>query len=270
MSIKDGIKEIITSRGVVISTKKFPIPAMDNGNKDFLITTITLQENDTAGRFICNCLNLSIDGYGFNPENAEKNMLENVRIFFKINFEKLSNEDAWDNIIELHNDDTCNELWDAYYKFNERCKIMTLPTLIENLLKPLAILKKEAEASIGFFQAVSKMRKLQKSCIGQPVKGLKDTEKQVDDFLAKRMVVEVHQNLTHGCLNERQYEQLMDGIKDTPKTSYKCAECGNEIITIVVRHPLGDSEPEYEKHCDKCGCKDFYTTTGGDMVMEGE
>jgi len=47
-------------------------------------------------------------------------------------------------------------------------------------------LNQKLNVLLDFVDNVATMRKLQKSCIGQPVTGLKDVENIVDDFLAKR------------------------------------------------------------------------------------
>lgn len=43
----------------------------------------------------------------------------------------------------------------------------------------------EIDKHVEFINNVKRMRELQKRCVGQPVTGLKDAEKIVDDFLAK-------------------------------------------------------------------------------------
>ena len=69
---------------------------------------------------------------------------------------------------------------------------MELQTIEEILKEPIELLKKEVEEYNAFYQAVSRMRELQKN--GWKYMALisdeKAAEKQVDDFLAKRSEVQ--------------------------------------------------------------------------------
>ena len=73
------------------------------------------------------------------------------------------------------------------------------PTLEQTLLEPLELLKQTAEEVNQFYQAVSRMRELQKetwelsnevpeNVLHEKLLQTTAAEKQVDDFLAKRRV----------------------------------------------------------------------------------
>jgi len=109
-----SLKEIKTTRGTVWGAKSYPFSTGNNRVYDILLHVLIINDTD---EFVCTCLNLQIDGYGKTPEEAENDMKENVRQFIDVNFEKLSNDDAWRNIFDLHRiSGSIKEYWDAFFE----------------------------------------------------------------------------------------------------------------------------------------------------------
>jgi len=110
-------KPIRVARGEVVGIGKFKIPKTVKFDYEIqLLSFLSIKESDDS--FISTCIHLHIDGYGKTEEEADRNMMKNASFFLSQNFNKLSIEDAWDNLRDLFkSDDWSNELWTAYHEF---------------------------------------------------------------------------------------------------------------------------------------------------------
>ena len=134
------------SRGVVVGIGKVKIPRTQEFNYEIqLLSFLDIQKSETS--FVSTCIHLRIDGYGKTIEEAEADMVENAYYFLCQNFQKLSLEDAWDNLRDLFkSDDWSNELWDAYHEVQILLSTQGRSTdNIVNLSKRLEQLAKRVE-----------------------------------------------------------------------------------------------------------------------------
>ena len=134
------------SRGNVVAIGKVKIPRTQEFNHEIqLLSFLDIQESEAS--FISTCIHLRIDGYGKTIEEAEEDMVESIYYFLCKNFEKLSLEDAWDNLRDLYKaDDWSNELWDAYHEVQIQLSIQGKSTdNTANLLKRLDLLSKRVK-----------------------------------------------------------------------------------------------------------------------------
>jgi hypothetical protein len=104
------------SRGTVVGIGKVKVPRSQELDQEIqLLSFLDIRESDTS--FISTCIHLRIDGYGKTPAEAERDMVQSIYYFLCQNFQKLSPEDAWDNLFDYFAaDDWSNELWNAYHK----------------------------------------------------------------------------------------------------------------------------------------------------------
>ena len=109
-------RTIKISRGDVVAIGNVKTPRAYELERGIpLLSFLDIQESATS--FISTCIPLRIDGYGKTIEEAEEDMIDNISYFLYQNFEKLSPEDAQENIKDLEQlDEWSNELWDAYNK----------------------------------------------------------------------------------------------------------------------------------------------------------
>jgi hypothetical protein len=111
------LSEIRIPRGNVVGIGKFKIPL----TREFYYTCPPLHYmiiKELEDNFVSICIDLLIDGYGGNAKEAKKDMIDSVRFFMIKNFEKLSPEDAWDNLFDLIKiSDQSIPLWDAYHEY---------------------------------------------------------------------------------------------------------------------------------------------------------
>ena len=108
-------EELKIHRGNVVGIGKVKIPLTQGFNYNKWLSFLDIQESETS--FISTCINLRIDGYGETKEEAENDMFENIIYFLYQNFDKLSPNDALENLKELYeSDDWSNELWNVYHK----------------------------------------------------------------------------------------------------------------------------------------------------------
>ena len=138
--------EVNISRGVVVGIGKVKIPRTQELDYEIqLLSFLDIQESETS--FISTCIHLRIDGYGKTIEEAEADMVESVYYFLCQNFQKLSLEDAWDNLKDLFkSDDWSNELWDAYHEVQILLSMQGKSTdNIANLSRRLELLAKRVE-----------------------------------------------------------------------------------------------------------------------------
>jgi len=119
---------IVVSRGEVVGIGKVKIPRTDKFNHEIqMLSFVDIKEADDS--FISTCIHLRLDGYGNTAEEAELNMAENAYFFLRQNFQKLSLEDAWDNLRDLFkSDDWSDELWDAYHEAQIQLSMQGVPT----------------------------------------------------------------------------------------------------------------------------------------------
>jgi polyhydroxyalkanoate synthesis regulator phasin len=134
------------SRGEVIGIGKVKIPRTQDFDYEIqMLTFIVIKE--TGNSFISTCIHLHIDGYGKTANEANKDMVENIYYFLRKNFEKLSLNDAWDNLEDLFKSDKwSNELWDAYHAVQIKLSIQGRSTdNIDNLQKRIDHLLKRVK-----------------------------------------------------------------------------------------------------------------------------
>jgi len=134
------------SRGTVVGIGKIKIPRTQEFDHEIqLLSFLDIQETENS--FISTCIHLRIDGYGKTIEEAEADMVENVYYFLCQNFQKLSFDDAWDNLQDLFkSDDWSNKLWDAYHDVQILLSMQGRSTdNIANLSKRLDQLAKRVE-----------------------------------------------------------------------------------------------------------------------------
>ena len=114
---------INVSRGTVIGIGKAKIPRTSDFDHEIpMLSFLVIRESETS--FISTCIHLRIDGYGNTPKGSMSDMVENAYHFLHKNFERLSPEDAWDNIRSLYKTDAwSNELWDAYHEIQIQSSI---------------------------------------------------------------------------------------------------------------------------------------------------
>jgi hypothetical protein len=116
--VEDSVvgQSIRVSRGEIMGLGKFKIPRTEKFDYEIpLLSFLSIKEAENS--FISTCIHLHIDGYGKTEEDADRNMMKNASFFLSQNFNKLSIEDAWDNLRDLFNaDDWSNELWNAYHE----------------------------------------------------------------------------------------------------------------------------------------------------------
>jgi hypothetical protein len=138
-------KSISISRGEVVGIGKVKMPkTREFGHEIQILTFLVIKEAETS--YISTCIHLHIDGYGKSAEDSYRDMFENIYLFLCKNFEKLSIEDAWQNLEELFmSDEWSCELWDAYHKVQIQLSMRGISTdNTENLLKRI----KQLEARV--------------------------------------------------------------------------------------------------------------------------
>jgi len=118
MSLMENKEIITTSRGEVVAIGEFKIR---NSNEfPYEIPRLSyIIVKEAKNTYASTCIDLHIDGDGTTPEEAEKNMGENVFEFLLVNFSKdRHNNSAWDYLYELFEiDENSKEAWDAFSKF---------------------------------------------------------------------------------------------------------------------------------------------------------
>jgi len=142
---------IRVSRGEVVGIGKFKIPRTKEFNYEIqLLSFLSIKEAENT--FISTCIHLHVDGYGKTEEEADRNMMKNTSFFLSQIFNKLSIEDAWDNLRELFkSDDWSNELWNAYHEcqiqLSIQGKLMMDPAaeLFSNFLQLIKLTQREKE-----------------------------------------------------------------------------------------------------------------------------
>jgi hypothetical protein len=142
---------IRVARGEVVGIGKFKIPR--TGKFDYEIQPLSfLSIKDAENSYISTCIHLHIDGYGKTEAEADRNMMRNASFFLSQNFNKLSIEDAWDNLKDLLKpDEWSNELWYAYHECQIQLSIegiqMTDPAaeFFSDLLRHMELTKREKE-----------------------------------------------------------------------------------------------------------------------------
>ena len=101
---------------------------------------------DANNSYVSSCIHLQLDGYGKTDDTAVESMVSGICDFLKVNFSKLSIEDAWLNIRDLcHTDDpTTIELWNAYHDVQINLASEGIPTdSFEKLNKKITELESE-------------------------------------------------------------------------------------------------------------------------------
>ena len=127
---------IKVSRGNVVGIGKVKIPRTSEFNYEIPMLSFLVIE-EAKENFISSCMHLQIDGYGIADDIAVDNMINNIDNFLKVNFSKLSKEDAWLNLMDLsHVDNETMELWNAYRDVQFNLASMGIPTdSVDNLKK---------------------------------------------------------------------------------------------------------------------------------------
>jgi len=139
------------TRGEVVGIGKFKIPRTEEFDYEIpLLSFLSIKEAENS--YISTCIHLHIDGYGKTEDDADKNMMKNASFFLSQNFEKLSIEDAWDNLRDLFkSDEWSNELWTAYHEVQIQLSIQgkqildPAAELFSNFLQLMKLTQKEKE-----------------------------------------------------------------------------------------------------------------------------
>jgi hypothetical protein len=139
-------RTVRVSRGNVVGIGKVKIPRTQEFNYEIpMLSFIVIEESDN--NFVSSCMHLQIDGYGTADDAAVDDMIENVNYFLKVNFTKLSIEDAWLNLKDLsYVNDNTKELWNAYRDVQFNLAAMGMPTdSVETLKKRIAQMQRRIE-----------------------------------------------------------------------------------------------------------------------------
>jgi hypothetical protein len=121
-------RTVSVSRGSVVGIGKVKIPRTQEFNYEIPMLSFLVIE-ESGNNFVSSCMHLQIDGYGSVDDTAVEDMIDNVNYFLKVNFSKLSIEDAWLNLKDLsYVNDNTKELWNAYRDVQFNLAAMGLPT----------------------------------------------------------------------------------------------------------------------------------------------
>jgi hypothetical protein len=116
------------SRGTVVGIGKVKIPRTQEFYHEIpMLSFLVIEEAHNS--FISSCMHLQIDGYGSADDDAVDDMITNINGFLKVNFSKLSIDDAWHNLKDLsHVDQETMELWNAYRDIQFDLAAVGIPT----------------------------------------------------------------------------------------------------------------------------------------------
>lgn len=140
-------RTVRVSRGNVVGIGKVKIPRTQEFDFEIPMLSFLVIEEGNGG-FVSSCLHLQIDGYGAADDAAVEDMINNINYFLKVNFSRLSIDDAWLNLKELcHAEDAVAiELWNAYRDVQINLAAMGIPTdSVESLKKRIAQMQRRIE-----------------------------------------------------------------------------------------------------------------------------
>jgi hypothetical protein len=139
-------KTVIVSRGNVVGIGKVKIPRKEELDYEIpMLSFLVIEEPNNS--FVSSCIHLQIDGYGTADDTAVEDMIKNIEYFLKVNFTKLSIDDAWWNLKDLsHINDNNKELWNAYRDVQFNLAAIGIPTdSVENLKKRINQMQRRIE-----------------------------------------------------------------------------------------------------------------------------
>jgi len=176
-------KKVMTPRGEVIAIGEFKIRKSEEFPYEIpRLSYIIIQEAENT--YASTCIDLQIDGDGTTPDEAEKNMGENVHEFLCVNFTKDRGEDlGWNYLKELFAiDENSKELWNAFSDFKLDLAIIGIKTdLASELVERVSVLKKEIDKLINLDTTKEKELKVLRTWINKQKKEIErlNQEKQI-------------------------------------------------------------------------------------------
>jgi hypothetical protein len=133
------------SRGDVVGMGRIKISKTPEFSYEIpMFSFLVLKDADNS--YVSSCIHLQLDGYGKTDDAAVESMASGICNFLKVNFTKLSIEDAWLNLMDLcHTDDPATiELWNAYHDVQFNLASEGIPTdNFEKLQKKITELESE-------------------------------------------------------------------------------------------------------------------------------
>jgi hypothetical protein len=104
---------VAINRGEVVGIGKLKVfPSQIFSYEIPMLSFIVVKEAPDS--YVATCIQLQLDGYGYNPERASEDMRKNCISFLSDNFNDVRAKDkAWDNLHSLFSGPV-NEMWDAY------------------------------------------------------------------------------------------------------------------------------------------------------------
>jgi len=124
------------TRGNVVGIGKVKIPRTQEFDYEIPMLSFLVIEEPNGG-FVSSCIHFQIDGYGKADDAAVEDMIDSVYNFLKVNFSRLTIDDAWLNLKDLCHtaNNTTIELWNAYHDVQLSLAAMGIPTDSIEILK---------------------------------------------------------------------------------------------------------------------------------------